>query len=133
MRKKLASLVVGLTLLTVIPTEVAVAVISRSNEHPPIPQDIDFETVVPAELEELAQNRRIDPERRRRIRRRIIRGVREHRRRRRRIIKRKIRRAIRRERGRRIRRRIIRGIIGNRICRDRGGYWENDRCYYNDD
>ncbi len=126
MKKTLAALMAGIALLTALPAEAKEVISSRSIAYNPITEITDLESINSEAQDDIARR---DPRKERRIRRRIIRGIRQHKRRQ---IRRRIIRGIRQHRRRVIRRRIIRGIIGSQICRDRGGYWEYDNCYYDD-
>lgn len=131
MKTTLAAVIAGIALLSAVPVEAKEVISSRSIAYNPITEITDLEsTDSEAEYSIAQRGRRRDPRAERRIRRRIIRGIRQHRRRQ---IRRRIIRGIRRHRRRVIRRRIIRGVIGSQICRDRGGYWEYDNCYYDND
>lgn len=107
MKTTLAALIAGITLLTAVSAEAKEVISSRSIAYNPITEISNLESIDSETQDTIARR---DPQKEGRIRRRIIRGVREHRR-------------------RQFRHRIIRGIIGNKICADRGGYWEDDNCY----
>lgn len=124
MKTTLAALIAGITLLTAVPVEAKEVISSQSIAYNPITEITDQELINAGTEDNIARR---DPRKERRIRRKIIRGIRRHRRRQ---IKRRIIRGIRRHRRNQIRRRIIRGVIGSQICADRGGYWEDDNCYY---